>query len=246
MQGVLLVDESIVVAYDYKRGEPRGKIKKTASPMQTIQAAVSSQGDCIDCNLCVAVCPTGIDIRNGTQLECTNCTACMDACDGIMEKVGRPKELIRYDSKTGIESGNRKIFTTRVWAYTAVLVALVAIDGVLLYNRGAVETIIQRARGQTFQKVGENEISNLYTFSLINKTGAKLPVDLHLVDLPEGKLTFAGAAPDTLPKGGVIQGAFNLVLPKNKLNGRKTEVHFEVTSNGEQVDFIESNFLGPF
>ena len=102
MQGVLLDKSSITVAYDWVRGEPRTKIKKGQSPV--------GAGDCIDCNLCVKVCPTGIDIRNGTQLECVNCTACIDACDEVMEKVGRPKQLIRYDSLNGIESGKKRIF----------------------------------------------------------------------------------------------------------------------------------------
>src|SRR5690606_4460251 len=96
LQGVLLDKDSIVVTYDYKRGEPRAKFAKVNT---------AHLGDCIDCNQCVNVCPTGIDIRNGTQLECTNCTACIDACNFMMEKVGRPKNLIRYDSENNVALG---------------------------------------------------------------------------------------------------------------------------------------------
>lgn len=113
----MLDNKSLVVAYDFVRGEPRGKIQKNKTISQP--AAVTSDvaedyftsvqnklGDCIDCKLCIHVCPTGIDIRNGTQLECVNCTACMDACDEVMVKVDRPKGLIRLDSIEGIEKGN--------------------------------------------------------------------------------------------------------------------------------------------
>lgn len=102
LQGVLLNKDSMAVSYDFKRGEPRGKIKKGE-----IQ---EGQGDCIDCKLCVHVCPTGIDIRNGTQLECVNCTACMDACDEVMTKVNRPKGLIRIASYNGIVEGTKNIY----------------------------------------------------------------------------------------------------------------------------------------
>ncbi len=124
LQGVLLDQDSIVIAYDHKRGEPRGKIKKSEES--------SNKGDCIDCHLCVDVCPTGIDIRNGIQLECVNCTACIDACDEVMEKINRPKKLIRYDSLNGIENNTKFKFTPRMMLYSAILVVLLGILGYLL------------------------------------------------------------------------------------------------------------------
>ena len=123
MQGVLLDKNSIVVAYDYVRGENRHKFKKNET---------RTGGDCIDCNACVHVCPTGIDIRNGTQLECTNCTACIDACDHMMESVHLPKGLIRYDSENGIRNKTKLTFTTRMKAYTAVLCVLIGVEVFLL------------------------------------------------------------------------------------------------------------------
>src|SRR6185295_19088446 len=116
LQGVLLIKDSIVVAYDWLRGEPRGKLRK--------YPIAGHQGDCIDCKLCVHVCPTGIDIRNGTQLECVNCTACIDACDEVMIKINKPKGLIRYASYTSIRDGVQKIITGRVMAYSFVLITL--------------------------------------------------------------------------------------------------------------------------
>lgn len=102
LQAVLLDKKLIVVAYDNLRGEPRGKLQKYL-PLNISAEKVVVHGDCIDCNLCVQVCPTGIDIRNRTQLECVNCTACIDACDMVMDKIEKPRGLIRYDSLKGIE-----------------------------------------------------------------------------------------------------------------------------------------------
>lgn len=268
LQSVLLVKDSIVVAYDHVRGEPRTKLKKEKSgdnqgsvefrnPVETIQSAVGAApsdvqvqtptpkiGDCIDCKLCVHVCPTGIDIRNGTQLECVNCTACIDACDAIMEKVNRPKGLIRYDSMTGIESGVRKIFTTRVWAYTAVLIALVALDVILIANRGIVETIILRSPGQLYQQKDETHLTNLYTYVLINKSTQPLPIELKTTT-PGAQIQIVGKAPTSIPKGEKIEGAFFVEMPEDKLTGRKTQIHLEVFSNGKKIDEMETNFMGP-
>ena len=127
LQGVLLDENSLTVAYDYERGEPRGKMKKRSKTLsdQTPVIEMAPKGDCIDCNLCVQVCPTGIDIRDGIQLECVNCTACMDACDEVMEKIERPTGLIRIDSIRGIEDKKHNFWNKRVAGYTFVLIALI-------------------------------------------------------------------------------------------------------------------------
>lgn len=273
LQSVLLVKDSVVVAYDFKRGEPRGKLKKGAvnsqsksdtgstssaksdHPDEQIRAAVGNAsadvkqttpalGDCIDCNLCVAVCPTGIDIRNGTQLECTNCTACIDACDEVMVKVDKPRGLIRYDSMTGIESGHRKIFTTRVFAYTGILVALLALDIFLLARRGIVESIILRSPGQMYQQKDENHLTNLYTYILINKSSKDLPVHLQMAT-PGGNITVIGKEQSMIPKGGKIEGAFFVEMPVHQILGRKTPIHIDVISNGKKIDEVTTNFMGP-
>ncbi|MEM6701011.1 MAG: 4Fe-4S dicluster domain-containing protein, partial [Bacteroidota bacterium] len=192
LQSVMLVKESIVIAYDYIRGEPRGKIRKQRKQKKAALAATAGNsmvelpiveqpkvGDCVDCGLCVQVCPTGIDIRNGTQLECINCTACIDVCDGVMEKIGRSKGLIRYDSEEGIANGIRKIFTPRVIAYTAVLAVLVVVNAFLLLSRGDVETLVLRTKGMLYQQVDEQHISNLYNYQLINKTNKEFPVEFN-------------------------------------------------------------------
>jgi cytochrome c oxidase accessory protein FixG len=154
LQGVLLDRSSLVVAYDYIRGENRAKFRKGE-----IRAEVG-KGDCIDCGQCVHVCPTGIDIRNGTQLECINCTACIDACDFMMEKTGQEKGLIRYASEKGITTGSRFTFNARIIAYTVVLIGLLAVLAGLLVSRADVQTTILRTPGMSYQDQGNNKISN--------------------------------------------------------------------------------------
>jgi cytochrome c oxidase accessory protein FixG len=265
LQSVLLVKDSIVVAYDHVRGEPRGKLKKNAAPVpitynnpvqqiqQAVQAAptveqatepVLQMGDCIDCKLCIHVCPTGIDIRNGTQLECVNCTACMDACDAVMTKVNRPLGLIRYDSMTGIETGKRKIFTPRAIAYTGVLLALIMIDLWLIFSRGDIETIVLRTPGQLYQQKDETHITNLYTYTIINKTSRSLPVELHTTT-SGAVIQMVGNQSMTIEKSSKIEGAFFIEMPTHQLKGSKNPIDIEIVSNGKKIDRITTNFNGP-
>ncbi|HEY3430015.1 MAG TPA: cytochrome c oxidase accessory protein CcoG, partial [Cyclobacteriaceae bacterium] len=171
LQGVLLVKESIVVAYDWIRGEPRGKIKKS-------QASLEKKGDCIDCKLCVHVCPTGIDIRNGTQLECVNCTACIDACDDVMLKIGKPKGLIRYASYNSIKEGVQKLINPRVIGYSFVLLALLSLLGFTLLTRSDIETNVFKVPGTLYQKTDDEFITNLYNIEFVNKTFNNISLQL--------------------------------------------------------------------
>ena len=244
LQGVLLGKDSIVIAYDYVRGEPRGKLKKHAeTKTETAVMQETKLGDCIDCKLCIHVCPTGIDIRNGTQLECINCTACIDACDEVMDKIDRPRGLIRYDSFNGIVEGRKKIFTPRVIAYTALLSVLMIVNIVLLASRTDVETIILRTPGKLFQKVDEQTISNLYNYEVINKTNQELPVEFRLTG-GAGSIQLVGKPP-VAKKGKVEKGALFIMMPKSALKGRKTELLVEVYSNGKLIDKAKTNFFGP-
>ena len=254
LQGVLLDKNSIVVAYDYERGEPRGKIRK-AKKTKTLAvegipakedpiAAIQQQlGDCIDCKLCVQVCPTGIDIRDGTQLECVNCTACIDACDEVMVKVNRPKGLIRYDSENGIATGKKKIFTTRVIAYSVVLGILLIVQGFLFTARTDVEALLLRTPGMLFQKVDEDNISNLYNYQIINKTQETFPIEFKLVS-DYGGIRMIGQPPQA-KESGVTEGALFIDMPTAELTGRKTRVKVEVYSGDKLIDVISTTFLGP-
>ena len=155
MQGVLLDRDSVIVAYDYKRGEERGKFHKNEE---------RKIGDCIDCAQCVKVCPTGIDIRNGTQLECINCTACIDACDRMMDAVGLPRGLIRYASENNIAKKRLWRFTWRMKAYSIVMCLLLGILVWLLASRSDVGVTILRIPGQLYQEQPNSQMSNLYSY----------------------------------------------------------------------------------
>ncbi len=233
LQGVMLDQNSIVIAYDYIRGEPRGKIKKGEE---------RTKGDCIDCHLCVDVCPTGIDIRNGTQLECVNCTACIDACDYVMEKVGFPKKLIKYASQEEIETRKRKIFTPRAIGYTVVLVILLSVMLGLLLNRSDVELTILRTPGLLYQEQRDNKISNLYDVKIVNKTFDSFPAKLELTNI-DGEIKIIGKDLTVEPQG-VTEAKFLVILKKDQLNSLNTPLEIAVKSDNKIIDVIKTNFLG--
>ncbi|MGA0283523.1 MAG: cytochrome c oxidase accessory protein CcoG [Saprospiraceae bacterium] len=240
LQGVLLIQQSIVVIYDWIRGEPRGKIRKSQQESESQQ----DLGDCIDCKLCVHVCPTGIDIRHGTQLECVNCTACMDACDEVMEKINRPAGLIRYDSHSNIEKGVSKILNARVWAYGAVLIILILFQSYLFNTRSDVESLLLRTPGMLYQEVDNNKISNLYNYQFVNKTNETIEdVELKLVGI-EGDIKIVGSIPD-VPKMEMVKGALFIEIDRDLLKGRKNKLKLEVYSKGIKIDQLSTNFLGP-
>ncbi len=176
LQSVLLDESTLIVAYDHKRGESRGKLHNDLGLPERRAAGV---GDCIDCRQCVSVCPTGIDIRNGTQMECVHCTACIDACDSVMDKVGMPKGLVRYASANGIETGARLRLTPRMIGYLSILGLLGILLALLVFTRSDVQTTLLRAPGALFQKSGDGKISNLYTMKLVNKTSREVPNELN-------------------------------------------------------------------
>jgi cytochrome c oxidase accessory protein FixG len=234
LQGVMTDKNTILVMYDYLRGEPREKYKKKER---------DEKGDCIDCNQCVKVCPTGIDIRNGIQLECTNCTACMDACDFMMEKVGSPKGLIRYASENGIAKKEKLRISSRIVAYSCVLVALIGFLAVLLATRKDVDTTILRTPGMLFQKQDNNMISNLYNIRLINKTRKDMPVTLKL-ESEDGIIKMIGKD-ITLLKESKTESEFFILIPKEKIKGRKTILFVDVYSGDKKLERVKTTFLGP-
>ncbi|MBZ0180995.1 MAG: cytochrome c oxidase accessory protein CcoG [Melioribacteraceae bacterium] len=235
LQGVMLDQNSIVIAYDNVRGEPRGKIRKNESR--------DDKGDCIDCNLCVDVCPTGIDIRHGTQLECVNCTACIDACDNVMDKINKPRGLIRYASKNEIDTQIRKIFTPRALGYTFVLILLLGLISFLLINRTEVELTILRTPGILFQEQPNNKISNLYDVKIINKTFDEFPVTLKLENI-DGEIILIGNENLLVEPQGIAEAKFLVILSKDDIKTMKTPIDISVASDEKVIDVIRTSFLG--
>ncbi len=240
LQGVLLDRNSLVVAYDYKRGEReegRSKFKKNED------RSALGKGDCIDCGHCVHVCPTGIDIRNGTQLECVNCTACMDACDFMMESVDLKKGLIGYKSEEGITKGVPFKLTTRIIGYLLVLIILVGIITTLLLSRTDVEATILRTSGMMYQKLEEDKVSNLYNFKVINKTNEGFDVRFSLEE-KDGQIQMVGDLTRIEPQG-VFEGAMFVILEKEMLAGVKTNIKIGVYDDDKLIETVKTNFMGP-
>ncbi len=239
LQGVLLDKSSVVVAYDYVRGEKRGRYRKKED------REALGKGDCVDCHQCVNVCPTGIDIRNGTQLECINCTACMDACDSVMDKLSKPKGLIRYASEENVAEKKPFKMTARSYGYTAVLTLLVLFVSTLLITRTEVETTILRTPGMMYQDQGEGKISNLYSLKLINKSNDAMPIELKLMDQSlEGEIKLVGSEL-LLERQGSVEQALFVVIDKNKLEQLKTSIDIGIYSDDRLIEQVSTNFMGP-
>lgn len=234
LQGVLLDKNSVIVAYDYNRGEPRHKGK---------HAPEEQVGDCIDCNQCLVVCPTGIDIRNGTQLECINCTACIDACNHIMEKIKKPKGLIRYASENQLAQKAPFKFTIKMGIYSGILLLLMSFMSFLLITRTDIDVSILRAKGQLFQDVGKDSISNLYNLNLTNKTHQDVPFSLKIENM-KGAIQYIGHQQMVVPSENQFAATFFLIVNKRELKQRETQIKIGVYENGKKIKTVKTSFLG--
>jgi cytochrome c oxidase accessory protein FixG len=241
LQSVLLDRNSMIVAYDYIRGEPRGKFKKN-------QTAELAQGDCIDCFQCVKVCPTGIDIRNGTQMECVGCTACIDACNKMMDATGKPRGLIRYASETGIAEKKKLRYTGRMKFYTILLILLTGLLTTLLVTRKDIDGTIARAPGLLYQERGADSLSNLFNIEIQNKTIKEIPVTLKLEgDMKDaGKIELVGTKRIEVKKEGQGAGTFFIVLARKAVRSRKVRLHIGVYEGDKRITVLSTNFMGPF
>lgn len=227
MQGVLLDSKSIMVAYDYVRGEPRGG---------------RGSGDCTDCKQCISVCPTGIDIRNGTQLECINCTACIDQCNKIMKVIGKPQGLIRYTSEAAIKSGHSSVWNARNRAYTVVLFIIFAFFVFTLVSRPEIETTILRTPGLIYQEQ-DSTYSNVYNIKIVNKTHEEMPLELKLLS-HKGKIQMAGNSM-VIKDQDKFESTFLVYIPKPEITSDKTEIEFGIFSNDKLLEKYTTTFVGP-
>jgi len=235
LQGVLLSKSSIVIAYDWLRGEPRGHLKRNHE---------QPAGDCIDCTLCVQVCPTGIDIRNGTQLECVNCTACIDACDDVMIKIGKPKGLIRYASFNSIKDGISGIIDTRVIGYSFVLLALTALLSFALMTRSDVETTILKVAGTLYQRE-PGYITNLYNVEFINKTFEPVTLVLKAESPETATITRADGNLIQVPAEGLLKTVCFIRIAEDRNTQARTTVTIGIYRDGEKIETIKAKFIGP-
>jgi cytochrome c oxidase accessory protein FixG len=236
LQGVLLDKNSILVAYDYVRGEPRGKLKKEEQP--------APKGDCIDCGACVRVCPTGIDIRNGTQLECVNCTACIDACDEIMTSVHKPTGLIRFASENNVARSEKLRLNPRIVAYSVVLLLLVTALSFMLANRDDVDVTLLRVAGMVYQKLPDGKIANMYNLKMANKTHDRMKLTVALEDNVKGEVQVVGDSIIVEPEDYKV-ATLIIKFDPAMIHERKTPITIDIFGVGKKPRKATSTFMGP-
>ena len=245
LQGVMVDEKTLAVTYDFVRGEPRGKLMR-AKKDEPVLTLTEAKGDCVDCDLCVHVCPTGIDIRNGIQLECINCTACMDACDEVMTKINKPTGLIRIDSYERVKDNKKTIWNKRAMAYTAVLFALIFLEGFLIAGRTTIEVLILRTPGQTYIDTGDGYITNMYNYKLVNKTRQDIKAHFEFTGDYPVVYSFVGEEP-VLKANQKTEGTMFLKIKKSDIQDRSVKIEVKVTDgNKKLLDKTTTKFLAPF
>ena len=211
-QGAMLDQHSLIISYDAARGEPRGSRARGVDPR------TQGLGDCIDCTLCVQVCPTGIDIRKGLQLECIACAACIDACDLVMDRMHYPRGLVRYATQTSMEGGKVRILRPRTIIYGSLLLVLIVGFGVAVHGRRLVEVDVLRDRNALYRQVAGDMIENVYTVRLVNKDTVSHSVRLKVVGLA-GAVIDSDQAEQSLPAGDVVSVPIRVRVPAATVSG---------------------------
>lgn len=240
LQGVLIDKQTINVYYDFKRGENRSKWRNNED------RKAAGKGDCIDCHQCVVVCPTGIDIRNGQQLECINCTACIDACDEVMEKVGLPKGLVRYATEAEIENQEKFRFTSRMKVTTVFLALLIGFLGFLMYDRGSMEAKFIKPAGSTFF-IKDGKITNTFIYTLLNKTNDKKTLTIKVLAPKNAEITYFGSDKIILKGDEILKGNINITFPEEDIKFSKQNMEIGVfDEKGKMMDSFKTTFEGPF
>jgi len=234
MLSALTDSQTIMVTYDARRGEPRGRLVQNAAGL----------GDCVDCHQCVTVCPTGIDIRHGIQLECVNCTACMDACDGVMARLGRRAGLIRYASHASIAGAPARWLSLRSMGYAGVWLVLIAAATALLVTRRDLDVLVLRQPGTLYATLATGDVANFYQVQAFNRTShpASFTID---VREPRGATLKTLGRLDRVDAYGQLDGRVLLQIPAAALSGPSTPVRFVIRTDRGAEQQIDSAFLGP-
>ncbi|MHA7879162.1 MAG: cytochrome c oxidase accessory protein CcoG [Saccharospirillum sp.] len=238
-QSVMFDQDTLIVSYDEQRGEPRGARKRGTDRES------ANLGDCIDCDLCVQVCPTGIDIRDGLQYECITCAACIDACNSVMDKMGYEPGLIRYTTEHSLQGKETKILRPRLIGYAAAMLVMISVFSYVLLTRIPLELTVERGRGVLFSTTTEGDIENTYLLRVLNKAQSGYTYKLTATG-PEGLQLFASQT-IALAANEATQLPVRLVLDPDAFEGPFQEVMFRLEALSEPRIAIEqsSQFFGP-
>jgi cytochrome c oxidase accessory protein FixG len=211
-QSAMFDRDTLIITYDERRGEPRGARKKGTD------AKAKGLGDCVSCTMCVQVCPTGIDIRQGLQYECIACAACIDACDEVMDKVGYPRGLIRYDTQSGLEGQRKRVLRPRTLVYATLLAVLVAGFAVTLSGRNVVGIDVIRDRNALYRERPDGRIENVYNVKILNKDRDAHEFRITASGLPGVEVDYVG--PTVWVAAGAVQSVpVRIRVPRGELQG---------------------------
>jgi len=238
-QSVMFDSDTLVISYDEKRGENRGKRSRKTDHKEI------GLGDCIDCQHCVNVCPTGIDIRDGLQVECVACGACVDACDDIMNRVGYPKGLIKYTTENQLNGGETKIIRPKLMAYFVIVLAMMGYFGYIIFDRVPIEVDVHRDRGQLFTEVSDQIIENSYLLKIANKSNRDHQYLLTISGIEGIQLISRNTV--LVEAGKLIDYPIQVRAHSDEINRRNTDIIIRVqaVSNPKIHSEIESRFIAP-
>jgi cytochrome c oxidase accessory protein FixG len=239
-QSAMFDKDTLIITYDEKRGEQRGSRRRSED------YRVRGLGDCIDCSMCVQVCPTGIDIRDGLQYQCIACSACIDACDGVMEKMGYAKGLIRYDTEHGLEGRPTRLLRPRVIVYAALLVSLIAVFIYSVAGRVPLGLDVIRDRNALYRETDEGLIENVYLLKILNMSTAEQTYTLRVRGI-EGAELVLDRDDLRVAGGAVLELPLSVRADEAQLNARSMPIEFLLSTSGEAplVVVEEARFLGP-
>lgn len=238
-QSVLLDRDSLIVAYDEERGEPRGKAKKKKG----LPVIDSPQGDCVDCGMCVTTCPTGIDIRKGLQMECVNCTQCIDACNAVMTKLKRPLGLIRYGSQAGMAGEKKRFLRPRVVIYPTVLLIIASLFTFLLVTKSSFDVIVLRNIGAPFIELEDGRIQNQMKLKVTNRTDQ--PQTYTIKPKNADAEVIVVDAEEVLEPGASYTFGFLIIVPSESIKSGKLPTELTVTSENGEERTVNFTMLGP-
>ncbi|MFL6575959.1 MAG: cytochrome c oxidase accessory protein CcoG [Povalibacter sp.] len=238
-QGAMFDRNTLVISYDTTRGEPRGSRKRGSD------ARTQGLGDCVDCTLCVQVCPTGIDIRKGLQMDCIACAACIDACDDVMDRMKAPRGLIRYATDNSMKGERTHVLRPRMIAYGSALLLLIAGFAFAVGQRRLLEVDVLRDRNALYRQVDANTLENVYTIRLINKDETAHVVHLSVRGLPDARIDMDDTSP-TIEAGTVVSLAVRIRVPTGSVMGGR-DIQIVVSSEDEsRIETIaKARFIAP-
>jgi cytochrome c oxidase accessory protein FixG len=235
-QSVLLDRQSLIVGYDDGRGEPRERWHRDQQER--------TAGDCIDCGLCVATCPTGIDIRDGLQMECVACTQCIDACDAVMDRIGLDRGLIRYTSQAELETGTRRFLRPRLVVYTALLAVMFGAFAFSLGGKQSADITLLRGLGAPFQTLPSGEVSNQIRIKIANRSDQERAYRFEIVE-PTGLTLVAPENPLSVAAGDTQMTAAFITAPPSTFSGGELAIVLRVADGVDFERRLDYRLLGP-